>query len=334
MRWVFALLLTAGCTDYEIIPYDGTDIFYQDPASEVDILLVVDNSGSMQPYQQRLSQNFSEFISFFAAANVDYQIGVVTTDTTINTAGQLRGDVISNATPDPESAFEDLVSVGVQGSGFEMGLEASSLALSEPLLSGANAGFIRDTASLSILYVTDEEDGSPDAPDTYANQFLRLKGLNKRNAFNASALVVLDPSQCSPQARQYSTRGDRYLRIAEQTGGIIGDICSESFADIVTELSLNASRLMDTFYLSDSPALNTLEVSVDGRIVPCDSGEYTYDRVEVQGELRPAVIFAREFIPPPSSQIAIRYNRGSGDPVGFCQGGSSADTASDSGSGT
>lgn len=332
MRWSVALLLTLGCSDYEIVPYDGTDVFYQDPASEVDILLIVDNSGSMAPYQQQLSQNFSEFISFFTAANVDYRIGVTTTDTAAQNAGQLRGDIITNDTPDAEGAFQELVSVGVQGSGYEMGLLASSMALTEPLLSGANAGFIRETASLSILYVTDEEDSSPAPPDQYANQFLRLKGLDQRGAFNASALVVLDPGTCSLQAQQFSTRGDRYIRMAEETGGIIGDICAESFADIVTELSLNASRLMDTFYLSDEPNLSTLEVSVNGEILSCESGQWTYDRVEDRGELRPAVIFARDSIPPPSSQIAIQYMHGSGDPAGFCADGES--TTDDSGSDT
>ena len=41
-----------SCSDYDLIKRDVGDVFYQLEAGEVDILLVVDNSCSMEPYHE------------------------------------------------------------------------------------------------------------------------------------------------------------------------------------------------------------------------------------------------------------------------------------------
>jgi hypothetical protein len=56
-----------------------TDTFMQDQSPKADILLVVDDSCSMQDKQQSLASNFSSFIQYAVAANVDYHLGVTTT---------------------------------------------------------------------------------------------------------------------------------------------------------------------------------------------------------------------------------------------------------------
>jgi hypothetical protein len=319
---ILTLALLGGCTEYEVVLHDGTDVFYQDPPSAVDILLIVDDSCSMGPYQKELSKNFSEFISFFTDANIQYQIGVVTTDIYGDDAGRLiNSQYITPETPDGEAQFADMVSVGTGGSGNEMGLEAARLALTEPRIGTSNAGFLRDEASLSLIFVSDEEDASPLPTYEYIRTFQDVKGARSRDVFNASALVVDEVASCSLASQAGSTRGDRYIDVAGQTSGVIGDICAESFADIVTDLSLNASRLMDTFFLSGEPQPSTLQVSVDDVLYACDEGAWSFDRVEDdQGVERPAVVFERDFIPEPNSQVAIRYNLGSGDPTDFCTG--------------
>ena len=56
------------------------DTYQQAPENQVDILFVVDNSGSMTDEQLSLVQGFQSFIDQAALWNVKYQIGVVTTD--------------------------------------------------------------------------------------------------------------------------------------------------------------------------------------------------------------------------------------------------------------
>ena len=314
MHATILVLSLLGCNEYELVLFDGTDVFYQDPASDVDILLVVDNSCSMGPYQDKLSTNFEQFISYFTDANIGYQIGVVTTDVMNLDAGVLRGQVVTPDTPDGAAIFQSLVQVGVDGAGTEMGLESAYLALS----GSKNPGFLRDEASLSVIFVSDEEDASPLPVFEYIRAFEDIKGARSRDIFNASSLVVTEDADCSSQG---STQGDRYMDMASQTNGVIGNICANDFGDIVTELSLNASRLQDTFYLSSEPDVVTLQVSIDETAVPCEDGDWTFTHVDDE----PVVIFDRSALPPPNAQIAIRYYYGGGDETAFCAGETSND---------
>jgi len=91
----FLALLPIGCVEYDLQRFDGTDVFYQKPADLVDILLVVDNSCSMAPYQTKLASNFQSFIQFFVDVDVDYHIGVTTT--TVST-GSYPGRVLRGST--------------------------------------------------------------------------------------------------------------------------------------------------------------------------------------------------------------------------------------------
>ncbi len=318
-------LLAAGCVDYDLTRYQGVDLFNQNPAEEVDVLMVVDNSGSMQPYQTRLGTNFDQFITYFIEANVDYHIGVVTTDVEAAGAGVIRGDVITPETENGAEVFNSIVNVGTTGSGYEMGLEAAYRGLSEPLISTTNMGFLREEASLSLIFVSDEEDASPYPVARYINNFRDIKGQRARDVFNASALVVTDKTECGV-AEQYSVEGTRYIDVAEQTRGITGNLCAADFADIVTDLSLNASRLNDTYYLSDWPAVASLQVTVDEVELPCEDGSWTYQILQLEGLDNPAIVFERTAMPDVGARITVRYDYGEGDPANFCGAGSADDT--------
>lgn len=321
----FAIGAMACTQDYDYIEWDVVDIFYQNPTDAVDILMVIDNSGSMQPYQDQLGTNFSEFLTYFIEADVDYQIAAVTTDVMTDASGEIRGQIINTETPNAESAFAAIVNVGATGSGFEMGLEAAYQALTPPLVTTANDGFLREEATLSLIFVSDEEDASPLPVNDYINAFRDIKGQRSRDVFNASSLVVIRENNCD----SYSTRGDRYLDVAAQSNGVTGDICSDDFASIVTDLSLNTSRLRDTFFLSREPDVTTLQVTVNDEVVECDAGRWTYQRVEDEfGEEQPAIVFERTQMPPSNSQLAVRYYDGSGSAANFC-GATGGDTATE-----
>ena len=315
---------------------ENVDVFFQDPPPEVDTLFVIDNSGSMQAYQLFLGLRFNDFLTWFDRAGVDYRIAVTTT--TVETPpylpqgctqqdvdaapapGHLNLDtVIAPDTPDAESVFADIVHVGTCGDGNrESGLQASRLALSPELLSGANAGFLREDASLSVIYVSDEQDYSTDPVYLYTNDLYAAKGARSRDVVNADAMVITDPTDCIiPLAA--SSEGSRYVAIADQTGGVTSNLCNQDFSQAMVELSFNASRMHDEFVLTDLPATDTLEVSVGGERVPCTSGQWTYAlRDTGDGSQQAVIVFDRERIPQPGARIAVRYDYGDGDPANFC----------------
>jgi hypothetical protein len=167
------------------------DLYKQLSVRKVDILWVVDSSGSMAPKQARLAANFFGFINQLVNANppIDFHIAVASTDTDDNaTRGSLRtwnqngmtgnyiacvpqtaGGLLCNTSPSVDGgtasatgAFTQMSSVGITGSAQERGLYAAYLALTNPanLSSPTGDQFIRPDAALYVVVVSDEDDAS------------------------------------------------------------------------------------------------------------------------------------------------------------------------------
>ncbi|MBL8949756.1 MAG: VWA domain-containing protein, partial [Myxococcaceae bacterium] len=182
----------AGSTDnFGINVPRQCDLFRQLSVRKVDILWVIDSSGSMAPKQERLAQQFNAFINQLVIANppIDFHIAVISTDTDDPlTRGELRtwtlngftgnyiacsplatGGVSCNTqaantdagTSSAVSAFDQMGRVGTSGSAQERGLYAAYLALTNPVnISGATEKFVRQDAALYVVFVTDEDDSS------------------------------------------------------------------------------------------------------------------------------------------------------------------------------
>jgi hypothetical protein len=196
-----------------------------------------------------------------------------------------------------------------------MGLEAARRAFEQIDPGEVNAGFLREEAELSVIFVSDEQDTSPDPVNTYINDLYAVKGERDRGVFDASALVVLDELACE---HPDSTTGTRYVDVATQTHGVVRDMCSQDFAEIVTDLSLNASRLRDTFFLTQEPNPTMIQVTVAGAVWPCEDGFWTFTHA-LDGTVRkPAIVFDRDHMPEIGQQIAVRYDQGNGDESLFC----------------
>jgi hypothetical protein len=159
-------------------PYQ-VDELVQLKLRKVDILWVIDNSGSMSEEQSKVRTNFQAFIQYLTQADppIDFHIGVVSTDTSDpNHSGKLLtkqglpkfiscgrasdNDPYTCNVNNAVSAFQTMVDIGTNGSADEKGLLAAHLALTEPLKSSYNAGFLRADAALYVIVVSDEEDAS------------------------------------------------------------------------------------------------------------------------------------------------------------------------------
>jgi len=200
-----SLLVLVGTTACEppvdLIRRTQTDAFTQEIRKTVDILLVVDNSCSMVDEQIKLAANFDSFIEQFLTAEVNYQIGVVTTDVTSAERGLLVGEtpvITSDMDVDAARAlFQENVKVCANGSGFERGLEAARLAL-DPI-EALNPDFLREDAALSIVFVSDEDDDSSLPVSEYLTFFKGLKGdrgYRDDTLINLSAVVGPPPEGC------------------------------------------------------------------------------------------------------------------------------------------
>lgn len=203
------------------------DVFDQVAGQEVDILFVVDDSGSMCEEQDRLRGNLQEFINHAQTWGNQYQIGVVSTcvqdEQVCHGAGQLKSNWYE--APDWErwvtnqtwAHFTSNVDLGCSGGSDsqEAGLEAAHMALSLPLshrssqpcgsnadcqapdhcipglavCGGFNGGFLRQDAALEIVMLSDEEDQSPATPDFYVDFFKSIKGFANENFLHVHSIV-------------------------------------------------------------------------------------------------------------------------------------------------
>ena len=66
------------------------DAYAQQAAAKLDVLWVVDDSGSMESRQANLARNFHAFIDVFAKSATDFRIAITTTDI-LDNQGRLRG---------------------------------------------------------------------------------------------------------------------------------------------------------------------------------------------------------------------------------------------------
>ncbi|MFC1609394.1 VWA domain-containing protein [Myxococcota bacterium] len=208
------------------------------PEPAVDILFVIDDSGSMQEEQDNLARNFASFFSNLSGSSLDFHVGVVTTDVDYESkAGRLSGSVrvLRDDTADLQSHFKTNVAVGKDGSTTEKGLEALRLALTSPNLEGHNAGFLRETARLAVIIVSDENDQSPLPVSQYTQFLSQLKGGLKKITF---ASLVGEEGGCRSENGDADS-GERYIEAARTFGefGIVQSICQDDFAAALTEIS-------------------------------------------------------------------------------------------------
>lgn len=191
-----ALLLTAcgqGSSSYSILSASNSFQQAAQPVNnKIDVLWVIDNSGSMASSQQNLANNFPSFINGFKQKNFDFQIAVTTTDAflsesplwdqfyndfpdfydgeAMNIHSEFRDGygsdhsgvrVITPDTANLNDVFFTNVMQGINGYGDERAIESFRAALQNPL----NSGFVRDGGYLAVILVTDEDDFSYNGTD-------------------------------------------------------------------------------------------------------------------------------------------------------------------------
>ncbi|MDP2312838.1 MAG: hypothetical protein Q8P41_08025 [Pseudomonadota bacterium] len=303
---LFSLLAAAlaGCSDYDVTRNVSEDVFVQDDGNlTVDVLWIMDDSGTMSEEQSNVVANLGAFVGVLDGFGADWQVGVTTTNVEAD-GGALVAGVITAYVDGVAEAFAAAVDVGTSGSRDEQGLRAMELATSEPLLSGANAGLVRTGADLAVIVLSDEDDHSPGDVEAYEGHLAALKGEGR---VRLSAVVGELPAGCaSPYAA--ADPAERYLDVAVWSGGLTDSICRQDFSETMKQLALNAMGLSDTFALSQVPEPENLEVRRDGVLLhPRDENGWRY----APGPN--AIILDGYAVPGPGEGLEVRYYAWQGD---------------------
>jgi hypothetical protein len=279
------IALSAGCSDYSVfdpsrLASSGetptlatprrTDVVVQQMPDKVDVLWIIDNSGSMSQEQEKIATQFDAFAQFFIGSGLDWHMGVITTDSEDGLQNGLLRQVaglhyLTDDTPHPQEIFAQMARVGTWGSSDEMGLQTMWNAVTLP--SGQhqtwNAGFLRDDASLHVVIVGDEDDQSDRATTEYASMLLALKP-NADTPVTFNAIVGPKPTGCRG-ATGDAAPGYRFIEVAQAVGGQIYSICQDDWVPVLQALGLAAAGLREEYFLSELPVPGTIDILVQDR---------------------------------------------------------------------
>ena len=292
---------------------------YVQRQATVDILFVVDDSGSMVDERERLAGSYQRFVQLLTsrADRIAYRIGVTSTQVADGGQnGRLRGPFLHNDTPDPTTVFAAQLRFEPGRVKLEQGLLAAQLALgADERGRVTNPGFLREQAALAVIFVSDEDDGSFGGTGHFARWLRSRKGPGNEELVSVSAIAGPRPDGCVPPGQEGVFGGEaeaaeRYGAVVDATGGAFGSICQD-FAPALERVVSSVRTLRRIFPLSLPPDLATLTVKVcPPEAAVCDDA-YLVPRDPVNGwDYEPrlqAVVFPADEPPGPGSLVKLEY---------------------------
>ncbi len=237
--------------------------------SKVDILFVIDDSGSMQSHQNNLAKNIDLFVKSFTANKfLDFHIGVISTGMESynnHCCGVLVGSpaYFERTTPNLNQVLASRMMLGTSGSAEEMGFEPVYAALSEPNFSQANKGFFRKNAKLAVIFITDAEEQSSRLD---ARSLLDFLVAQKGAADRVFGYGVIVPSHstiyCPRDEPDYPPlRYEEFLGMVSNHGNNIMNLCAADFGQQLADMGKDlVRRVAGAFYLSQLPIPNSITV--------------------------------------------------------------------------
>lgn len=335
-------LVSIGCSQ-KVASFDllaESTTFNQNSAEvngKIDILWVIDNSGSMDTSQAAVAANFQRFIEKFRLKGSDYQMAVTTTEAykdvftpSLNLSRFSQGtytdpstnatvtapSIITPSTPNDELAFIANIRRGITGSGDERAFQSLKAALNNT--TNRALGFPRADAYFAVIILSDEDDFSWDGTGTLDNMYtdtrlhtiqsyvdfldtLTLSTAGNRK-YNVSSIAIQDDACRVSLGGGVRKISQRYQGLVNATNGRLESLCGD-FGTSLSSISNKIIELSTQFYLTRTPAPGSLRVYVDGILVPEDSvNGYTYNSTNN------SISFHGTAVPGAGAKIGVTYD--------------------------
>jgi hypothetical protein len=244
-----------------------TQTFDSREAGLLDILIVMDNSGTMKAYQDQLATKLGPLLQNIGRTN--WQIGVVTTDN-----GCLRDLITRQAYEQDQAAaqsrFSVAVSPGTKGSTIERGIEMGMIGMTGAC-SGTTKPWLRPGAVTAFLIVSDEENcgsGSSNCesrlPVPYhhytPDEFIAAAPVGSRvyGLLQSNAVCGEDGYEVVPQ---------NYYDLIARTHGSWSPICSTDYESILSDISADIGNITKSDYVLDhAPVAGSVSVTAGSSV--------------------------------------------------------------------
>ncbi|QDK45928.1 hypothetical protein DOM22_12585 [Bdellovibrio sp. ZAP7] len=244
--------------------------------SDIDVLFVVDNSGSMDAEQKGISAKINGFMNIIKDAN--WHVALTTTDPKVNTIapdkssrawgdGQFRpfdsdsGSLFvlkagQTSLTDAQKMLAAAVNVGLLGDGSERSINASYRAIERTANTPANQDFFREKSKLIVIAISDEDECSngkcASAPEKSVPENL-VKLVRER--FGAEKVFMFNSIVKAPSDTACTTAAVApiYEAMSKLTGGLIGSICATDYTSILSKMGTKTVELVKSINLNCQP---------------------------------------------------------------------------------
>jgi hypothetical protein len=268
-----------------------TEKLFQADQGILDLLIVIDDSGSMAEEQMNLSTKLAPLLEYIKDS--DWRIGVVTTDP----ARGCSRAVIQKGDSGVGASFSNAINAGLAGSGNEQGIRQAVAGLS-----CATAPFVRANSTVAVLIVSDEDNCSdgkgcaaPYNSPAYLTNFLTNDMKRKLGTDARVYGLYWDPTKTCPGA---AIKANQYAKAVSDSSGTAGSICDADYSNTLLKISENVAAILKAdFKLKSTPDNNSLTLAING--VAKTTG------FEIIGD-----VLRFTELPPEAATIDVRYTVG------------------------
>ncbi len=235
----------------------------------LDLLVVIDNSGSMAEEQENLSDRMAPLLS--AVQSSDWRIAVTTTDPSDTCVTTMIRKSDSNAA----RRFKNAINAGIYGDGIERPILRAVDGLKSQCARGPGP-WVRAGSAVAVLIVTDEDNCHIDVENGYGCAGMADKdGAYLTNYLSSIRTVGTDarvygiirhPSQSSSQCPSALKSADIVANVISNTGGTWGSICDSDYSATLSKISSDVAKILKTdFVLKSAPDAGSLVITVNGQ---------------------------------------------------------------------
>ncbi|MBE8163002.1 MAG: hypothetical protein HAW63_03335 [Bdellovibrionaceae bacterium] len=232
----------------------------QELVPKVDILFVIDNSGSMSGHQVHLKNQIQYYANeILKIPSIDFHIGVLGSD-------YLNGftrPYLTRKTPNVLETLKLNLLLGSSGKSIEKFFDPVYLALNPSFRTGRSSSFLRKRATLNLIFITDTDDQSKEISATSFYNF--LLGLKQDSAKVITFAAIIKKSSCSGEYSSHNIR--RLKQFIHTSRGKSVNLCSNYAVELI-ELAKKVVREAFTFKLKEVPIYESIVLSYGTTIIP------------------------------------------------------------------
>jgi len=292
------------------------------PKAVLDILVVMDDSGSMRRVQDDIQARLPALLAGNNGRtlnNADWKMTVITTSAKVVREDYPR--TFSANDSDFEDQYADAIAAGLKGSGEEEGLKQAIAGLRHVDKNGNS--WMRPNSKVAVLIVSDEpncgedhiglgnfsecDTGIEEVQDVIQNELtlnlgsdIRFYGIIDEAVGNATNSCTNNLSSIVSEWTEnpLAINRDGYFEIIKASGGTVCNISGDQYEDALNDISKDLVNLVSQYDLAFNPNSDSVSVQVEGQ--PRETATFAINDK--------TITFQNEFDSFEGSEISISYS--------------------------